>query len=274
MAFARWELWLGALANLALGAMWFRHAHALSGLTRLSFGLTDKLFAPEMLVGEYPIKVGIRLLKDVLGPVGVAFGIYGFFVARRARKYAEPLGVSAFLVYLIVVTIGNLEHNYYQLPIVPIATTLAAIGITAAVNQLALACRLSDEARLNAYAIILGIALLSTFVRSVSAHNWYEVNHAGVTVCKELSAVLAPRERVVFTNYENPDILFCIDRKGWLLPEAATTENRLRELVDDGAAVFVTEKRHESTRRILQEIAEPLAETREFAAYRIRRPAP
>lgn len=272
-AFVRWELWLAALTNVALGAWWFTHAHTLSELTGISFGLADKLFQAELLFSDYPVKVAIRLLKDILGPVGVVFGTWGLVVAIRERRYAEPLGVLAFLVYLIVVTGGNYEHNYYQLPIVPLGAALTGLGLTAAVDRIGSTRRWSAERRLNACAAVLGIALLSTFVRSVSAHNWYEVDRRKSRLCGDLIPLLLPGERVAFVNDPSPDILFCVHRKGWLLTPEEATEARLREVEHEGAAVFVTQKRFEEVRRFLQELGEPLLETPDFVAYRTARPA-
>jgi hypothetical protein len=271
-AFIRWELWLAGLTNVALGAWWFTHAHTLFGLTGISFGLTDKLFDAALLVSDYPVKVAIRLLKDILGPVGAVFATYGLVVAIRERRYAEIFGVLAFLVYLIVVTRGNYEHNYYQLPIVPVGAALTGAGVTDAVTRIGSRRGWSTERRLNAYAAVLGIALLSTFVRSVSAHNWYEVDQGKFRLCEDLRPLLLPGERVVIANDSSPDVLFCLHRKGWLLTPEEATGDRLRGLAREGAAVFVTRKRFVEARRVLDGMAEPMLETPDFRAYRVPRP--
>jgi hypothetical protein len=270
-AFVRWELWLMAAVNLGLGTLWFRHAGQISQLTGISFGLADKLFSADVLFSDYLPKVAIRLLKDIIGPVGVVFGSYGAIVAAQQRRYAERCGLITFAAYLIVVTVGNFSHNYYQLPIVPVATVLTAAGVTALIGRIGTSRNWSSDTRINAYAAILWIAAMSTFIRSVSAHNWYEVDQRRVRMCETLARVLAPDERVVFANYKSPDILFCIHRKGWLLTDEETTPERLHELANDGAPVFVTEKRYEQTVRTLQNMAEPLVDTPEFAAYRVRK---
>ncbi len=272
-AVLRWELWLAALANVVCGALWFRHAQVLAAATGISFGLTDKLFRPDLLTLEYSVRVGIRLLKDILGPVGVVFGAYGLIVALRRRRLAEPLGVLAFFVYLVVVTAGNYEHNYYQLPIVPVGAVLAGLGVARAVDRIGTPRAWPFERRLNAGAAVLAIALLSTFVRSVSAHNWYELDRAKARLCEGLAPLLQPGERVAFASDRSPDMLFCLHRKGWLLQPAQATDTRLREIAAEGAAVFVTRKEFADIRRALEAMADPLLETPEFAAFRVARPA-
>jgi MFS family permease len=270
----RWELWLAALITMACGALWFRHAQALAAMTGLSFGLTDKLFRPDLLTFEYLSRVAIRLGKDILGPVGVAFGSYGLAVAWRRRRYAEPLGVLAFLVYLVVVTAGNYEHNYYQLPIAPIWAVLAGLGVATAVDRIGARRAWSADGQSYAAAGILAIALLSTFARSVSAHNWYQVDDAKVRLCNELAPRLLPGERVAFASDMSPDMLFCLHRKGWLMQPEQATGTRLREIAAEGAAVFVTRKEHEEIRRELQTMGDPLLETPDFVAFRAAKPTP
>ena len=164
-------------ALLMSGAAWFSHIRGLAQSTGLSFGLTDKLIDTDLLLSaEYPFKVAIRLVKDVLGPVVVIFVPVGAVLAVRRGRRAEVLGLLAFAAYLIVVTAGNFHHNYYQLPVVPIATVLASVGIVGAMSRLAVRYGWDRARTLAAYSLILWAAAASTFVRSVSAHHWYELD--------------------------------------------------------------------------------------------------
>ena len=129
-AVLRAELWAAAVLNLALMAAWFNHAHSLFLTTGLTFGISDKLFDANLLLSRtYFFKISTRVVRDVLGPLGIALLFVGLWSMRRRRNLAEVAGVVAFAVYLVVVTVGNFHHNYYQLPIVPIGAVLIAIGI-------------------------------------------------------------------------------------------------------------------------------------------------
>jgi hypothetical protein len=270
----RWELWATAAANVVAAFLWFTHAHSLYEATGLTFGLSDKLFSGELLLSlQYPWKIGTRLLKDLLGPVGLFFGAYGLVTAVRRRYWVEPLGVAAFVTYLAVVTVGNYHHNYYQLPIVPVAAVLAALGITDAVRRMGDARRWSDDRRVCAFAAILGVAATSAFVRSVSFHSWYEVDQSRVCICGQLAPLLERTDRIVFANYQSPDILFCLHRKGWLLSTQETTPERLVELSAQGADVVVVQRADDGIARVVEETlaGEMLTSTPAFTAYRLRR---
>jgi hypothetical protein len=263
----RWELWAVASACVGAAAAWFLHAHRLFEATGLTFGLTNKLFDAELLVSwAYFSKIGTRTIKDLLSPVGMAAAIYGLAVVVRERRWAEPLGIAAFLLYLVVVTPGNFAHNYYQLPVVPVATVLMAVGIVEAVRVQGDRRSWSEQRRMAVIVGVLWLAAVSTFVRNASFHSWYEVDQSRVRICQELVRSLAPEQRVAFANYGSPDILFCVDRTGWLLDDRELTEQRFSELLA-GGAVIVTETRFAETVQLLATLGVAIATTPEFVAY-------
>ncbi|MPY89880.1 MAG: hypothetical protein GEU99_18395 [Luteitalea sp.] len=269
-ALVRWEIWLMVVTNVAASATWFLHAHSLYEMTGLTFGLSNKLFDADLLLSwRYHSKIATRLFKDLLGPVGLLFGLYGLVVAARRARWAEPLGVAAFLTYLIVITFGNFHHNYYQLPIAPIGAVLSALGLTEAVRRIGDAKQWSDDRRAYACAAILWIAAMSTFARSASFHSWYEVDQTKVRICEQLRPLLQRSQRVAFANYRSPDILFCLHRKGWLLRDDEQTTARFAALLQKGAVV-VTERRYEDTVRLLDPLGTPVTSTPEFVAYGAR----
>jgi hypothetical protein len=65
--------------------------------------------------------------------------------------------------------------------------------------------------------VVLWLMLLTTFVRSVSFHSWYEVDARKASFCRALGMAIPADERVTFVAYNSPDVLYCLDRKGWLL---------------------------------------------------------
>lgn len=271
-ALLRWEPWLVGAATVASGTLWFWHARNLSELTGLSFGLSDKLLDSEILrSAEYPFKVARRLVKDILGPVGALFTPIGAVIAIREKKYAEALGILAFAAYLIVVAAGNFHHNYYQLPIVPIATVLASLGIVRSVAHLSGRYHWRWTKELTAYSAILWVAAMSTLIRNVSAHNWYEQNRGRLHLCENLKPLLSDTDRLVFANDQSPDMLFCLDRKGWLLSTDQSTVAHIRSLSQAGASVVVLHK-DDQLRAQLEAVGHRLIETSDFVTLRLAPP--
>lgn len=268
---ARWELWVVAAAAIGAGTAWFQHARTLHALTGLSFGVTDKLFDAELLLsGRFVSKILTRLVKDVLGPVGIVAAIYGVIVARQSGRWAEVFGLAAFVGYLAVVTTGNFAHNYYQLPVVPPAVCAIALGLVTAVDRSGARRSWPVERRIAVLAALIWVAAVSTFVRAASAHSWYEVDYTRVHICEELRRVVPPDQRLAFVHYGSPDLLFCVDRKGWILQDHEVTPARLAELLDRNA-VIVLETRFPETVRVLDQMGTQVASTPSFVAYGRRR---
>jgi hypothetical protein len=237
-AWRRWELWLGAALSIGVALAWYRHAHALGQLSGLSFGLSDKLFDAElMFTGKYPMKVLVRLVKDILGPVGFVAAGVGFWMALRSRRWCELLGCGAFLAYLTVIVGGNFQHDYYQLAFMPIAPAVAAPALVA-LARTAPGHPLFRH-RETWLAALLVLAAFATFVRSTSFHSWYEYGADSVLFCDSADSFAAPQDRVVFIGNNDPALLFCMDRKGWLLTEEDSSEARVRSIWKAGAKLAI-----------------------------------
>ena len=119
----------------------------------------------------------------------------------------------------------------------PIAPSLVSFGLVRLVSKLAH----SPERRRGALAVALGVAALSTFVRSASAHSWYEYPASDVELCRTIGGLSAPDDRVVVLGSSDPKLLFCIDRRGWLLP-SAEDDGALRTAWEAGARLVVVPK--------------------------------
>ena len=269
-AVARPEMWIAGLLNLGAIVLWFSHAHSLFLMTGFTFGVNDKLFDSALLMSpDYVPKIATRMMRDILGPLGLVFASVGAVAALRRGYIAEAAGVLSFALYLVVVTVGNFHHNYYQLPIVPIATVLIALGITDGVARVGRNRHWSSLRMQVACAAIVWLLALTTFVRSASFHNWYEIDPAIVYLCTQVRAKLSPSDRVVIVGSKSPALLFCLDRKGWLLdPEEASAE-RLAGVAREGADMMVLEGAAGDAQRFLDDHTRLELTVNSFAVYRV-----
>ena len=189
-----------------------------------------------MFSGKYPWKLVVRLFKDILGPVGfVAMGV-GLWMAFRAGRWCEVLGFAAFLFYLALVVGGNFMHDYYQLAIMPMAPALVAPALFAITTVPA---NWLFRYRYQLLAVLLGVAAFASFVRSTSFHSWYEYGADSVLFCESVGRFAERDDRVVFVGNNDPALLFCMDRKGWLVSESESTEERIRSIWKAGAKIAV-----------------------------------
>jgi len=247
-ALTRWEPYVLAGVNLAFVWLWYSHAMALGSATGLSFGMTDKLFDVQLVASwGFPLRLVRRLARDVLGPVGIVALCVGLAAAYRHRRWCETLGIAGFGAYLLLVAKGNDVHDYYQLPIVPIAAVLVGQGVVHALDALTRRKLIvTDGAQLRVLAMVVGLMVFSTWARSVSAHSWYEVDWRKVHLCETADSLLSTNDRLLFVGYNNPDLLFCMDKKGWLLPEHLSDAQHITEAWIAGATVAVIPASYDS----------------------------
>ena len=264
----RWELWLMAAVNLSVAAAWYTHAHQLGVATGLSFGLADKLFdAGTVFSLDYPYLLLDRMMRDILEPIGlVAVGI-GAWLAVRRRRWCEILGLFGFAAYLVLVALGNSQHDYYQLALMPIASVLAAPGILWLGERLSR----SSDGRQVAVASLLGLAASCTFMRVASAHSWFEYAPEDVIMCEGIQHATAAGDRLLFIGDNNPQMLFCVDRKGWLLTPEESNETRIRDARQAGArlAILTRSLRRADVSGALEDAGPPILTSPTLQVYRL-----
>lgn len=172
---------------------------------------------------------GERISQLILGYY-VTFAIIGLF--KKATEKHFWFYISFFissLAYLIVIARGNVQHDYYQIAIVPSLAILIGRGIDFI---------LSIPGKLNKV-IAVAIIVVSTFL--MFSLSWYHVRdyfninnrsmvEAGIAADKLLpknAKVIAPREG-------DTTFLYYINRQGWPHFQAST-----EELIQKGATHMI-----------------------------------
>jgi hypothetical protein len=268
-ALFRVDLLLGVAVNLVAVFLWFRHAHAIFVQNALSFGISNNMFSVETLTSvEYWQVIFSHLSRDVFTPLVLALALYGLVRSLAMRRWAEGGGAVGFLVYLFVVTEGNRHQNYYQLVIAPIGAVLAGLGIIEWVGRLAALGQWREDRRAIVTAILVSVCVFSTFIRSASFHSWYEVDSARLRLCQDLGPTLKPQDRVAFIGTFSPDVLFCLDHRGWLYSET-TPANELRYLATAPADVVIAPDEYRDLLKVFADVPQQtLLESPGFVAIR------
>ena len=262
---ARWETWLVAIVPCAAAGFFMWNMQEVAQRTQLTFGAADKLFQWGDMSGHFIFVVTRRMVRDIFGPVGVAALIVGLVTLAKQGRRAEIAAVLSCLVYLIVVSHGNRRHDYYQLALVPACMMAIPTGILT-IAQWA-SRRLPDAWTVQRITItLLWMMLLSCFIRSVSFHSWYEVEHEKLQFCSILRPQLAAGELVVFADYTSPDLLYCLDRRGWLHQGPPLTMEQVGHRKDDGADVLVMPM---TSAERLGSVGSEIARTKEWLAVRL-----
>lgn len=186
-----------------------------------------------------------RIAKLILGYWLVPVFAIGLLIKPGKKEgWFFHWWLVAFLLYVTVFAAGNVTHDYYQIPIIPIVSYFLAKGLQGLLRPLA------GFSRRIAYplalvAITLGIGL-----------SWFEVREfyniqGGVDLAGQAVDELTPADALVLTGDSNDaTLLYNTNRHGWTggfasnFPNEPTTLERVRDM---GASVFVTTKFEENS---------------------------
>ena len=177
---------------------------------------------------------GERIGKLILGYWGLVPLAFG--VLKLGQKKTETLVYGGFvlgsLAYLAIIATGNVQHDYYQIQIMPTISILVGVGC----SYIFVLKR--GWHKLFASFFILGILALSL------ALSWYEIrgyfwinNQAMVEAGLRLNA-LTPTDALVIAPYQGDTaFLFQTKRRGW--PIGGDIEDKIKK----GADYYITTTR-------------------------------
>jgi 4-amino-4-deoxy-L-arabinose transferase-like glycosyltransferase len=202
----RIELWIFALIALLPSAIWYWHAHAIAEkfYPHHFFGAGGFQIMNVRWYGE----IAAQIATSSLTPVLFASAGVGIFVTR-SNKQAQffQWWLAAMIVFIIVAGYGN-RHQWYQLPLVPIAAAFAGASC---------ACLAAKISRWRTK-IVLSILLVGSFatcalyyVRPLYRPSAAELRDTGL----ELKIRTPPNSLIIAAESGDPTIFYYAERKGW-----------------------------------------------------------
>jgi 4-amino-4-deoxy-L-arabinose transferase-like glycosyltransferase len=206
-ALARWELWFFAAVALVPSAIWYWHAHRIA-----------ERFYPHHFFGAGGFRImGFAWSWEIvrqtafssLTLVLFALAIIGAIVGWRG-KYTRLFHwwAAAMLLFVVLVGYGN-RHQWYQLPLVPIAAVFAGCGCVW------IAARSGFSRRLLAVGAAL---LIASFVVSSFYCTQPLVRPAAASLRNlgmELNEATTPSALIVAATDGDPTVFYYAHRKGW-----------------------------------------------------------
>lgn len=216
--FKKWPLWVFAVLSvipLTLWRMW---------ITQFPEGIP----ASSWLFNEGNIRFkgayfywifGERISQLILGYY-VTFAIMGLF--KRTFEKHFVFFISFFissLIYLVVIARGNVQHDYYQIAIVPSLAILAGRGVD---------FLFSIEGKLNKVIATVVVAVTTFLMLSLS---WYHVrdyfninNRTMVAAGIHADQILPADAKVLVPRDGDTTMLYYINRQGWPHYQASMDE--------------------------------------------------
>ncbi len=169
-----------------------------------------------------------RVGKLILGYFAVALLLLGFF-KRQEKSYGFFLSfLAASLLYVTVIARGNVQHDYYQILILP--TICIFLGRGASL-LLKIPSYMGSHLLLNTVVsiVLLGFITASAFTFSwFHVRDYFNVNNGGLIVAAKKADKLLPANAKVIAALEgDTSFLYYINRKGWPAYQKSPIELKL-----------------------------------------------
>jgi 4-amino-4-deoxy-L-arabinose transferase-like glycosyltransferase len=168
-----------------------------------------------------------RLIKLISGYVGVGFLLLGFIQFMRERKYVL---VGSYMVgcllYVSIVATGNVQHDYYQIPLMPTIAMLMGLG------GYHLLTKLGSRVGLVVCAVLF---FLSWCFSWQSVKGYFYVNNPSIVIAGKKVDEITPQDAKIVALYNgDTSFLYQTNRQGW-----PTLQNGLDDLIEKGADYLV-----------------------------------
>jgi len=173
---------------------------------------------------------GRRIGELILGYVGAGIASVGilFLKGKKALFFLSFLFAS--LLYVSIVARGNVQHGYYQIPIVPSLALLMGLG-----SEIFIHPPKQFISRFVSYPLFVGLVLLTLSLSWYNVRNFFNINNPSLLVAGKAVDMLTPKNAKILAPLDgDTSFLYQTKRKGW-----ASFEHSLPEMIKLGADYLV-----------------------------------
>ena len=240
--FREWRIYLFGLASLLPVIAYYLHAHGIYRQTGLTvYGISGGWpgSAKFDIVGQlasldfYRVML-VRLRGPILGPYGLLFFLAGLAIAPRSdRQSLLYVWLMAVLLFILAVPEGNRQHEYYQLPLLPVASLFIGKAISVLLDPNTLDLDLILVRQRMAPFIVAVAILLNARQFFVNVSPMYAQETILLDVA-EATARLTPPDAPVAILHDwarVPEVFYYAHRRGWSLWLERTPEGEYGRLI-------------------------------------------
>lgn len=223
LPFAAWRWWVGQFPEGTPANLWLFN----QGNIRFKGAFFYWIFAKR--IGEL-----------ILGFWGLALLVLGLVLKPKKEGLFFYSWLLAILIYITVFAAGNVTHDYYQIPLIPILSVFLAKGANFLLFE--------KHEKVSRFMGILAFVVCTAFA---FAFSWYEVRgfyniQSGVDLAGAAVDELTPKNALVLTGDSNDaTLLYNTNRWGWTGGYASSLPNSketIEKIKDMGGSVYVTTK--------------------------------
>jgi hypothetical protein len=226
----KWQLWLFmvlAIIPLVAWRMWMTQFPSGIPVSDWLFNSGDIRFKGAFFYWLFADRVG----RLILGYWGLIILGVGFLAKTKKEDFFFFLSfIVSSLLYLIVIARGNVQHDYYQILIIPSIAIFMGLGVDFLIRQTVLFNKTKEGIVLFLIVTVFSFLFGWYFVRDYFNIN----NQAIVSAGKAVDALTSKEDKVIASYNGDTSFLYQTNRKGW-----ASMEKSLPEMVQLGASYLV-----------------------------------
>ena len=163
----------------------------------------------------------------ILGFFGVLIFIFSFLkkYKRENLLFAGSFALSA-IIYMSVIATGNVQHDYYQILIIPAISLFMALGGEELIK------RGEKMHKFLGFSAFIVLTVLSLALGWNQIRFYFDINNHSIIAAGQAIDRLTPKNAKVIANYNgDTSFLYQTKREGW-----ASFEKPLPEMINMGAS--------------------------------------
>jgi hypothetical protein len=207
MIFTRWELWFFAAVALVPSAFWYWHAYRIA-----------ERFYPHHFFGAGGFRImGVGWYWEIIRQTAFSSLTLVLFTLALIGAIVGPRGkytrffhwwLAAMVLFIVIVGYGN-RHQWYQLPLVPVAAVFAGCACAWVATRTAFSRRLLEFGAL----LLIASFIVSSFycARPLLRPAAAALRDLGI----ELNEATTSNALIIAATDGDPTVFYYAHRKGW-----------------------------------------------------------
>lgn len=145
-----------------------------------------------------------RLISGYFGVILLALGV--MMIRKKIRQYLLPLSfITSSLLYICIIATGNVQHDYYQILIMPSVAIFMGLGAVYLWNK-----------GINFRIGLFVVATLSLYFSWNLVKDYFNINNRALVVAGQKADAILPKNAKVIAPYGgDTTFLYYINRQGW-----------------------------------------------------------
>lgn len=174
---------------------------------------------------------GERIGRLILGSWGlIPFGLGLIYQVKKKINYLFFSWLVGIFVYFVIFAWGNVQHDYYQISVIPVIAVFLAKGYYFLVYP---------SQKINKFLsrmLLVTCCVLQLSFSWYHIREYYKINHPEIVAAGQKADQLLPENAKVIAPYQGDTaFLYQTNRNGW-----PAVTRPLHELVDMGAEYYVS----------------------------------